>query len=106
MKNYRIYGASDDLIEVDGDLREEYNADKGTFTLAAPDGAGVRIHVKYESTGTWRVGLHALDEDQDINDWRFVVLPSGDPARGEPAYSAVLVATAPDEAVLSWDGDA
>lgn len=46
-----IYGASDDLIEIEGDIREEFNA-LGGF-LAFNDGNVLRID--YTGEGIWRI---------------------------------------------------
>lgn len=61
----RIYGASDDLIEVEGDVREE-------FTTMATDGAlvgtsnGALLRVRYTDAGTWRIQPVAGAELADI----------------------------------------
>lgn len=50
-----ITGASDDLIEVDGDIVEEFGAStKGTNLLAVSDGTLLRI--TYDNDGIWRIG--------------------------------------------------
>ena len=51
----RVYGASDDLIEVEGDLREEFNAydlEDGAV-LAFSDGTVLRA--VYDDDGCWRL---------------------------------------------------
>lgn len=75
----KIYGASDDLIEVEGDIREEFYAKKVgehvdglTLTLSRIiNGAveGLDVHVRYERGGVWSVGVSQLDEDVDLPDW-------------------------------------
>jgi hypothetical protein len=50
-----IYGASDDLIEVEGDIRDEFTLqddDDGDY-LAFSD--GTVLHVEYGSEGIWRI---------------------------------------------------
>ena len=53
----KVYGASDDLIELDGDLREELNphrhADDDFAYLAFGD--GTVLSVTYAKDGCWRV---------------------------------------------------
>jgi hypothetical protein len=56
-----VYGASDDLIEVDGDIREEfpwqapgYGQPSGDF-LAFSDGTVLRIAFDPDSSGNWRI---------------------------------------------------
>ena len=51
-----IYGASDDLIEIYGDIREEFNwipDDDETRLLAFSDGTLLRV--AYDSDGIWRL---------------------------------------------------
>jgi hypothetical protein len=50
-----IYGGSDDLIEIDGDLREEftaYNEDEGVY-VAFSDGTVLKV--RYDEEGCWRI---------------------------------------------------
>ena len=55
MKTIIISGASDDLIELEGDIREEYspNNDEEQTLLAFND--GTVIGVKYADDGCWRL---------------------------------------------------
>ena len=51
-----IYGASDDLIEIEGDIREEFYwipDDDETRLLAFSDGTLLRV--AYDSDGIWRL---------------------------------------------------
>ena len=61
MSKITVYGASDDLIEIEGDISEEfnypYNADDKGVLLAFSDGTLARI--KYDSGGMWRITPHA-----------------------------------------------
>jgi len=55
-----IYGASDDLIEIEGDIREEFNVyleNDETRLLAFSDGTLLRV--KYDEDGIWRLSLVA-----------------------------------------------
>jgi hypothetical protein len=56
MDTVRVWGASDDLIEVDGALCEEFGAfdEEEGVVLAFSD--GTVLHVRYDSEGCWRVG--------------------------------------------------
>lgn len=50
-----IYGASDDLIEIEGDIREEFSAlgcDEDRAWLALSD--GTLLGVRYDEDGVWR----------------------------------------------------
>ena len=52
-----VYGASDDLIEVEGDISEEFYPDSEARYLAFSTGALLRI--KYD--GTWNIRVLAGD---------------------------------------------
>ena len=48
-----VYGSSDDLIEIDGDISEEF-VYRGDGFLAFSD--GTLLAVEYSDTGMWRFG--------------------------------------------------
>jgi hypothetical protein len=49
-----IYGASDDLVEIEGDIREEFNVyDEPEGHLAISD--GTLLSVLYDEHGFWRI---------------------------------------------------
>lgn len=54
-----VYGASDDLIEIDGDIREEFpyiehqSTDGGADLIAVSDGTVLRI--EFTRAGTWSI---------------------------------------------------
>ena len=87
----RVYGASDDLIEVDGDIREEFNpnGDERDSVLAFSDGTVLTI--QYTSEGIWRIARIAVgaadyshtqappDEDENYSD--VATLDGGYPIR-------------------------
>ena len=58
-----FYGASDDLIEVEGVFEEEYPAEKGTFLVVAGDGRQAKVRVTYENEGCWSVATWPVDDD-------------------------------------------
>jgi len=67
----RFYGASDDLCEIDGDIREELDncANGKPFVFRVGDiNNGVIVIVHYaaekESAGVWRVAAEQVDEDK------------------------------------------
>lgn len=66
-----ICGASDDLIEIEGDVREEFTtmADAGAL-VGASNGALLRI--RYTDSGTWRIqpvaGADLIDVKQCAED--------------------------------------
>lgn len=54
MSEITIYGASDDLVEVEGAVREEYTLDmEGTrLRLTAPDGESLDVWAKFGAFGS------------------------------------------------------
>lgn len=53
-----VHGASDDLIEVEGDIREEFSGGpSNTDLLAFSDGTVLQI--TYGKSGVWRINLAA-----------------------------------------------
>lgn len=83
----KIYGASDDLIEVEGDITEEFNppyGDDNPCYLAFGD--GTMLSVQYDKDGMWRINrlnegtaayskIEATDPDKNYSD---VVTLEGD----------------------------
>jgi hypothetical protein len=78
MAKLEIYGASDDLIEVEGDIREEFNpsGDDPSY-LGFSDGTILKI--TYDNDGMWRIVpmvkgtaelqiIQATDADEDYTD--------------------------------------
>ncbi len=65
MHEVAIYGASDDLIEVEGDAPgcDEYNAEEATFVVTGANGSATRVEVKYGAGGCWMIGVAPIDED-------------------------------------------
>ncbi|HEY8692671.1 MAG TPA: hypothetical protein VIR57_08005 [Chloroflexota bacterium] len=50
----KVYGASDDLVEVEGDIREEFTPrDDNPSILAFSD--GTVLDIQYGSEGIWRI---------------------------------------------------
>lgn len=63
-----VYGASDDLVELDGDFSEEISAIDSTTLLAFGD--GTLLEVKYAIEGVWRIrrvfaGSAEYNHDED-----------------------------------------
>lgn len=92
-----IYGASDDLVEVDGCKgADEFSPDdKDTWhaDLIGPDGAQMRVFARYERHGCWSVGASQVDEEVPFPSWPVKVRGA---AGREPRYSAVMEIDAPD----------
>lgn len=96
----RFYGCSDDLVELDGALREEWGSyEKATaFKVTAPDGSGVRVSVEYCAPvcgdgATWAISLAPLDEDVPMVPARVILEP-------ERQYSAAAVLDVPAGTVV------
>lgn len=90
-----IYGASDDLVEFEGDFREEYNTyDHGYFHIKDEQGEGVRVEAHYGENGTWLIGAAPLDEDVPMP-WN-IGYAFPDEVRYSNTYSAILRIDAPE----------
>jgi hypothetical protein len=59
-----VYGASDDLIEIEGSVQgcDEYNGDDEHFVLIG-DEAKVRMRVWYTRRGVWAIAVAPVGED-------------------------------------------
>lgn len=70
MSTVTVYGASDDLIEIEGDLNEEFNPDsddQGTWLIF---GDGTVLDIRYDDFGVWRItrphsGTAEMVKDED-----------------------------------------
>jgi hypothetical protein len=93
----RIYGASDDLIEVEGCKNaDEFNSyERGPVMwrgdLRAPDGDVVRAYALFD--GCWSIALGQVDEDRPLPDWDIQIVQEG-------RYSTAAQIDAPDGTVL------
>ena len=94
---YRIYGASDDLIEIEGDISEEYGTDGGDFWIGdtpADDGAGFSL--EFLSGGwTFVIGESVLKEDESDLTWPMRL-------EGYEGKYISLVVDCPDGTPLWW----
>lgn len=101
MIKIEAYGASDDLVEIEGcEGADEFNHYKGVWRgdLVAPDDASVRLHIFYD--GCWHVAVGQVDEDHDFPNWPISF-------RQEAAgYSTVATVEAPDGTRLTNVGTA
>lgn len=55
-----IYGASDDLVEIDGDVWDEVSP--GTTITIGNSQRGVIVRMRYCQNGTWRASVAMIDE--------------------------------------------
>ena len=88
-----ISGHSDDLIEVEGAIREEYSAlddEGGGLVVGASDGTAVRI--RYADNGVWRITPVATGPQSTLS---IVQAPEDD----DDNYSDVATITCPDGAI-------
>lgn len=95
----RIYGASDDLIEVEGcEGADEFNSyEDGPVMwrgdLRAPDGEAVRAHAVFD--GCWSIALGQRDEYDPFPTWPITVA-----RHPNMTYSTMVEIDAPDGTVL------
>lgn len=80
----RVYGASDDLIEVEGDVNEEFNGYGGDDGFVLGFSTGVLLRIVYDRDGTWRISPIS-----DIEGAQIVQAPGMD----EDNYSDVATVT-------------
>lgn len=105
MAQITIYGASDDLVEIDGEhpIAEEYepNSD-GLFRAVIADEGGspdtAILHVQFVDPGVWMVGLAPYDEDYPVPSAWNATLGND---FGRCRYSTVLTLHLPDTATLT-----
>jgi len=98
----RIYGVSDDLVEIEGDIEgaDEYpvNSDITTvFTMVAPDGGTALIYVDYRPNGVWSVAISRYEEDYKIPEWNARTVSEDKDCR----YSATLILDVPEGTVIT-----
>lgn len=93
-----IYGASDDLVEVEGcDGADEFNADRWQGDLVGPDPAQqLRVHCWFDDDGCWQVGVGQTIEDCQRPPWQITVTQKPHGREGVPGYSLQLNIDAPE----------
>lgn len=85
MNTIKIYGASDDLIEVEGDVPgcDEYGSEAGVVELSTGDA----FRIRYTDDGVWTVDLiHG-----DCRSIRIEKVPHGDGDDPEPYTDTVTI---------------
>jgi len=94
----KIYGHSDDVVVIDGDITDELGAfDRERVITIGGEGEGLQITVEYSNTGTWQFALRQLDEDVPMP-WPIRVVP-------EHAYSLAVIVDCPPETPVDFDED-
>lgn len=91
-----IYGASDDLIELEGAIDDEYSigsADDWEAIITADD-KEIRVFAAYLSCGVWAVSAAPVEDGVPMPDWniRLENAPDND-------YSSALVMDLPTRGV-------
>lgn len=75
MTTVKIYGASDDLVEIDGTLEEEFSCPRGRAFLSFSD--GTILFIEYNNIGEWKISRmvsgsaeysHTTPEGDDYTD--------------------------------------
>lgn len=97
MSHVVIYGASDDLVEIEGDAPgcDEYNAESATFLVLGVRGDRARVEVEYADSGVWKVAVSPADEDTNIPPMEIVSAGNG--------YSACAVIQNVERVVRIYD---
>ena len=94
----RIHGMSDDLVEIDGSVRDEICVinKPAIITITDAIGQGCRVIAEYApgAAAVWRLAVEQLDED-GVLPWavRFVPLH---------AYSLQVEIDCPDTVTVEW----
>lgn len=103
----KIYGASDDLVEIEGSIEDEINCYDASveFTVGYPEPApgrniqGVKIIMRYApkwaNAGVWTAEIFPIDEDIDIP-WPVSITLS------ERGYSAQVLVDCPIDTPVKW----
>lgn len=95
-----VYGASDDLVEVEGDIREEFNQsmfeDETANYLAVSDGTVLRI--SYD--GIWHIARVAEGAAEYAHEP--ATAEEGTREDGTPAYSDRVTLTGMGDLPLAW----
>jgi hypothetical protein len=97
MMKITIYGAGDDLVEVDGCPGvDEFPVDRWQGDLIAPDDSRMRVHCWLDDDGCWQVGVGQPDEDFALPAWPITIGPAPAMNPENASYSALLTIDAPD----------
>lgn len=96
MEAIAFYGASDDLIEVEGSIPgcDEFNGENESFVVC-----GLRVEVGYTPRGVWDLTISQIDEGVPVTAERMKlsVQPRSD---GSPGYSMRLDMEVPNGSVI------
>jgi hypothetical protein len=92
-----IYGAGDDLVEVDGcDGAGEFPTGHWQGDLAPPgEVEQMRVHCWYDDDGCWQVGVGQVIEDNPLPPWPITITQAPAMNPDNAGYSALLSIDAP-----------
>jgi hypothetical protein len=92
----RIYGASDDLVELEGIVDEEIPGDDVTITVGELGfEGGLTVRALYgRINACWEMAVGLLDEDEPIP-WPVTVTHKG--------YTVTVEISCPDGTKVSWE---
>lgn len=99
MKKLVFYGASDDLLELDGDMQGEFDAYTGkAVKVSSIDGEMLVVAIYAPSSvhaSVWSIGIAPADEGQPIPEWpmQYGIAVNG--------YSPALTIICPDDIVVT-----
>lgn len=109
MTTITIYGASDDLVEVDGcEGADEFNSDDWYGCLVAPDDSQMLVHARYGGGVDgccWLVGVSQVREESPLPGWPVTITQAPAMNPDNPGYSALLTIEAPDGVKLVGTAD-
>lgn len=72
MATITVYGASDDLVEIEGiEGADEFNIYNESWkgVIEAPNGDTAILYVDYRDNGCWTSALGIYEEDYKLPDW-------------------------------------
>lgn len=94
-KTLNFYGASDDLFEVEGAIREEIGCfnELGIYHLKSAEGE-VLVTASYTDEGCWAIGLGQVEEGTRVPAWPVSY------SMHEHGYSVQLTIEVPDDTQL------
>lgn len=94
-KTLKFYGASDDLFEVEGAIREEIGCfnELGIYHLKSAEGE-VLVVATYTDEGCWAIGLGQVEEGKPVPAWPVSF------TMHERGYSVQLTIDVPDDTQL------
>jgi len=104
MATITIFGASDDLIEIDGvPGADEFCKPAGAWVgvIEAPNGDTALVFVDYRDNGCWTTALGLFDEDYKFPNWK--ITTSNCDELGT-AYSTFTTIEVPDGTTIrEWE---